>query len=282
MWRRRLRLKASRAEQNMYLEHWNLNLLPFENVPNPAFFYPSTTHEEALERMKYAVLFGKGAAMISGGVGCGKTILSRAVLKILEKERYQVAAMTNPLLAPVAFLHSVMCSFQESYNSTPSKTTLWNELEDRLRKNMERGKGSVLIIDEAQAINDKRTLEELRMLLNLQTDDKFLLTLVLLGQLELEQLVDEVEPLKQRIAVKYRLDPLSFSDVSAYIAHRLRVAGCNQSPFADEAMESIYSYTEGVPRDINNLCDRSLLAAYLEDADAVSRDIVEKAWQDLN
>jgi general secretion pathway protein A len=278
----RLRQKAYQAEENMYLEHWNLNLLPFENVPNPAFFYPSPTHEEALERLKYAVFYGKGAAMISGGVGCGKTILSRALIKNLERERYHVAAMTNPLLAPVAFLHSVMCSFKESYNHAPPKTMLWNELEDRLKRNMENGNGSVLIIDEAQSISDKRTLEELRMLLNLQTDDKFMLTLILLGQLELEQLVEGVEPLKQRIAIKYRLNPLSPPDVSAYIGHRLRIAGRNQSPFSDEAMETIYACTKGVPRDINNLCDRSLLAAYLGDTKTVDKDLVDQAWQDLH
>lgn len=265
----------------MYLEHWNLNHLPFENVPNPAFYYPSPTHEEALERLKYAVYCGKGAAMITGGVGCGKTILSRALIKRLEKERYHVAAMTNPLLAPVAFLHSVMCSFEESHNYAPPKAKLWNELEGRLKRNMERGKGSVLIIDEAQAITDRRTLEELRMLLNLQTDDKFMLTLILLGQLELEHLVEGVEPLKQRIAIKYRLNHLSMQDVASYVGHRLRIAGSNQSPFSDEALEAIYACTQGNPRDINNLCDRSLLSGYLENIERVDKAVVDEAWQDL-
>jgi general secretion pathway protein A len=266
----------------MYLEHWNLNHLPFENVPNPAFFYPSPTHEEALERLKYAVHYGKGAAMITGGVGCGKTILSRALINNLEKERFHVAAMTNPLLAPVAFLHSVMCSFKESYGDAPPKAKLWNELEDRLKRNMERGKGSVLIIDEAQAISDRRTLEELRMLLNLQTDDKFMLTLILLGQLELEHLVEGAEPLQQRIAIKYRLNPLSLTDVGAYVGHRLRIAGSNQSPFSDEALETIHACTRGVPRDINNLCDRSLLAGYLENIERVDKAVIDEAWQDLH
>jgi general secretion pathway protein A len=265
----------------MYLEHWNLKLLPFENVPNPAFFYPSPTHEEALERLKYAIHCGKGAAMITGGVGCGKTILSRALIKILEKERYHVAAMTNPLLAPVAFLHSVMCSFKESFGNATPKAKLWNELEDRLRRNMERGKGSVLIIDEAQAITDRRTLDELRMLLNLQTDEKFMLTLILLGQLELNHLVEGMEPLKQRIAIKYRLNPLSLTDVDGYIGHRLRLAGRNQSTFSAEALETIHACTQGIPREINNLCDRSLLAGYLANIERVDKAFVDKAWQDL-
>lgn len=266
----------------MYLRHWNLNLLPFENVPNPAFFYPSPTHKEALERMRYAVSFGKGAAMITGPVGSGKTILSRVLIRILEKEQYQVAAMTNPLLAPVSFLHSVICSFKDSYNGTLPKTKLWNELEGRLRKNMDQGKGSVLIIDEAQAINDQRTLEELRMLLNLQTDENFLLTLILLGQLELEQVTNRAEPLKQRIAIRYRLNQLSKPEVNAYIEHRFRIAGCTQMVFSEDALEAIHHYTEGIPRDINNLCDRSLLAGYLEEAKVVNKDIVDKAWEDLH
>ena len=220
--------------------------------------------------------------MITGGVGCGKTILSRALIKRLEKERYNVAAMTNPLLAPVAFLHLVMCSFKESHDHAPPKAKLWNELEDRLKRNMERGKGSVLIIDEAQAISDKRTLEELRMLLNLQTDDKFMLTLLLLGQTELENLVEGVEPLKQRIAIKYRLNPLSMQDVDSYVTHRLRIAGSNKSPFSDEALEAIYTCTQGVPRDINNLCDRSLLAGYLENIKKVDKAVVDEAWEDLH
>lgn len=265
----------------MYLEHWDLKILPFENLSNPSFFYPSAMHKEALERLNYTVSQGKGAAMIIGGVGCGKTMLTHAMMHQLTKDHYRVAAMTNPALKPIDFLHMVMRLFQVPNGYGRSKAEMWHSLEKRLRKNTDRTKGTVLVIDEAQVIKNERTLEELRMLLNLQSHDKFLVNVILLGQLELEKQIAQVTPLDQRISIRYRLLPLSFCDVLYYIKHRLDVAGCCKVPFTREALETVYRYTKGIPREINNLCDRSMLATYLADKTTVTQAIVERAWKDL-
>ena len=265
----------------MYLDHWNLNVLPFENVPNPAFFYPSAMHKEALERLMYAVFQGKGAAMVVGGVGFGKTMLSRALIRRLTKDRYRIVTMTNPALDPVEFLEMATRLFQVPNDYGSSKAAIWEALEDQLRKNIHERKGSVLVIDEAQVIDNARTLEELRMLLNLQSEKKFLVNVILLGQLELEKQIEEVAPLNQRISIRYRLLPLPYKESLYYIKHRLNVAGCTTMPFTGEALEAVYRYTKGIPREINNLCDRSMLATYLAEKTVATHEIVEEAWKDL-
>jgi general secretion pathway protein A len=265
----------------MYLAHWNLNLLPFENVPNSGFFYPSPVHEEALERMTYTVFQGKGAAMITGGVGFGKTMLSRVLIKRLTGERYHVVPMTNPALGPLDFIQMVMGLFQVPCDETFTKANMWQTLEAQLRKNLDHGRGSVLLIDEAQVISEPKTLEELRMLLNLQSEEKFLVNVILLGQLELEALIGQTEPLLQRIAIRYQLRTFTITETIYYIKHRLNVAGCNRVPFREDALKAIFNYTSGIPREINNLCDRSLLAAFIENKKNITQDIVEDAWKDL-
>jgi len=266
----------------MYLEHWEMNILPFENTPNPSFFYPSSMHKEALERMNYTVSQGKGAAMIVGGIGCGKTIISHALIHRLRKERYRVVAMTNPAFEPTEFLEMVMRLFRVPNGYDRSKAEMLHCLENHLKKNIVEARGSVLIVDEAQVIYNDRTLEELRMLLNLQANNKFLVILILLGQLELSAQVAKVAQLDQRISVRYRLTPLPYKDSLYYIKHRLTVAGCKQMPFTAEALEAIFKLTKGIPREINNLCDRSLLATYLADRTVVSHETVEEAWKDLH
>ena len=265
----------------MYLEHWEMNILPFENTPNPSFFYPSSMHKEALERLNYTVAQGKGAAMILGGIGCGKTIISHALIHRLRKERYRVVAMTNPAFEPTEFLEMVMRLFRVPNGYDRSKAEMLHCLENHLKKNIVEARGSVLIVDEAQVIHNDRTLEELRMLLNLQSKNKFLVILILLGQLELSAKVAKVAQLDQRISVRYKLTPLPYKDCLYYIKHRLTVAGCKKMPFTAEALEAIFKLTKGIPREINNLCDRSLLATYLADRNIVSHEIVEEAWKDL-
>lgn len=265
----------------MYQYHWELKLLPFENVPNPALFYASPIHEEALTRLSYTVSQGKGAAMIVGGAGCGKTTLSRVLLKRLAHMHFRVATMTNPALDPFDFLQMIMTVFEVNGNHYDSKCRTWHALESYFRKNIEQGRGSVLIIDEAQVIDNGKTLEELRMLLNLQSNDTFLLNVILLGQPELEARISQSEALLQRVAIRYRLGHFSPSETCRYIRHRLKAAGFKRLPFTSEAITAILNYCSGNPRIINKLCDRSLLGAYLADQKIVTRTTVREAWEDL-
>jgi general secretion pathway protein A len=255
----------------MYLEHWNMRFPPFQNVANPLFFYPSPIHQEALERMVYAIVQRKGAAMITGEIGCGKTMLGQALLKSLSEENLQVVAMTNPALSPADFLESLLGLFNLSNAHAPSKARAWQCLEGHLRRNL----------DEAQAIDEEATLEEIRMLLNLQSDARFLLSVVLLGLSKLEELVSRNKALSQRIPIRYRLRPFSLAETFGYVKRRLEVAGCKSVPFTRDSFKVMYNFSKGVPREINNLCDRSLLAAYLADRKRVATEHVEEAWKDL-
>jgi general secretion pathway protein A len=232
--------------------------------------------------MVYAIVQGKGAAMITGEVGCGKTMVSRVLLRRLNKENLQVVVMTNPALSPTDFLESLVRLFNLGNDHSPSKARAWQYLDSHFRGNLNQGKGSVLVVDEAQAINEEGTLEEVRMLLNLQSDARFLLSIVLLGHSKLEELVAKNKSLSQRVPIRYRLRPFSLAETAAYVKRRLEVAGCKSVPFTREAFKVMHSYSKGVPRDINNLCDRSLLAAYLADKNLVATPHVEEAWRDLH
>jgi len=265
----------------MYLEYWQMKALPFENVPNPAFFYASSIHEEGLSRLVYAVRQGKGAAMVVGDIGCGKTMLAQALPSQLPPQQYRIVQMRNPALDPLDFLQMVLILFQVPVEDSLSKAKMLHALESNLRMEQDKGRHSVLVVDEAQTIKNPDTLDELRMLLNLQTPSHFLVNLVLLGQKELEGLVSLCPPLLQRLSIRFRLGPLSAMDTANYIQHRIMVAGAKTVPFTPEAIKKIYEYTHGIPRDINNLSDRTLLAAYIRKQQLADGSIVEEAWHDL-
>jgi type II secretory pathway predicted ATPase ExeA len=176
----------------------------------------------------------------------------------------------------------VMTVFKVNGNHAISKFRIWQALDRQLRTNLRRGRGSVLVIDEAQVIDNDKTLEELRMLLNLQSNDKFLLNLILLGQPELEERIKGSEALLQRVAIRFRLRPFSPSESFNYIKHRLKAAGFTKIPFTSEAVTAIIHYSAGIPRVINKICDRSLLGTYLANEQTVTRALVREAWKDLN
>ncbi|MCG6536270.1 MAG: AAA family ATPase [Syntrophales bacterium LBB04] len=216
-------------------------------------------------------------------IGCGKTMLAKALCSQLPPNQYQIVTMSNPALEPLDFLRMVLMLFnvQCGNGDDVSKAKMLYTLEFHLRKDLDAGKQSVLIVDEAQTIREAHTLDELRMLLNLQSSTHFLINLILLGQNELEPLVASCPPLLQRMAVRYRLDHLSATDTAKYIQHRVIIAGATVIPFTFEAIEKIHHYTNGIPREINNLCDRALLAASLKEEPMVDTPNVEEAWHDI-
>ena len=260
----------------MYQEHWGLKELPFENVPDPRFFYPSPAHQEALMRLFYAVNNRKGAAMLTGEVGCGKTILSRMFVQDLAGDRYEIGLVANPSLPPLDFLREVLYQLGAESKAT-SKLDLLHSLNDLVVQNLNAGKETVIIIDEAQAIDDSDTLEELRLLLNFQLNDRFLLTLILIGQPELREKVSLIHQLEQRIAIKYHLGPLTGDETARYILFRLERAGLQREIIDPEALSVICRVTHGIPREINNLCDLSLLLGYRSQAERIGDKIVQDA-----
>lgn len=265
----------------MYEEYWGLKEKPFQNTPDPKFLYHSSQHEEALLRMIYAVRERVGAATLTGIFGCGKTLLGQALINELsDTDRYKTAFITNPQLDYVELLRAIVRNLKSI--ELPTKKTelsadyLLEILNNILLNNMRDGKDTVIIIDEAHVIKDEKIFEELRLLLNFQLQDRFLLTLILFGQPELAQRIDDNKQLEQRITIKCHLDSLGLGDASNYIAHRLKVAGAQASIFSEDAIKLIYENSGGIPRRINRLCDLCLLSGFAKKAKIIDTKIVQE------
>lgn len=265
----------------MYEEYWGLNVLPFENVPDPRFLYRSSQHEEALMRLIYATKSQKGAAMLTGEIGCGKTTLSRAFIQEISGDDYEIGLIANPCLNPLDFLKEILYQLG-SDKSSDSKTDLLHILNDEMMKNLNNNKKTVVIVDEAQAIESDTTLEELRLLLNFQLNESFLVTLILIGQPELRGRVAKIKQLDSRIAIRYHLKTLDLSDTIKYIIYRLKVAGLKKNVITKEAIETIHANSGGVPREINNLCDMCFLVGYNLKSKLVDSKIVKKVIDDAD
>ncbi|GAB4250221.1 ExeA family protein [Deferrisoma sp.] len=264
----------------MYETYWNLHAPPFENVPDPRFFYASEVHRECLARVQYAVSRRKGAVLVVGDVGCGKTLLCRRYLATLSPGAYDVALLVHPSLDPVGFLREVLRQWGEAPRGD-SKDELLGQVRARLLQNHRRGVESLLVVDEAQAIQGLETLEELRLLLNHQLDDRFLLTVVLLGQPEVLNRIRALPQLHQRIGIRARLGPLTQDETVRYVLTRLKRAGATRCMFRPRALAAVYRLSRGVPRDINTLCDLALLRAYLERAPFVEEAHVAFADEEV-
>lgn len=264
----------------MYLNYWGLHIPPFENVPNTQLYFPSPQHEEALSRLLFAVVQRKGVAMLTGEVGSGKTTVSRTFIHELVERGYEINTIINPALDPVDFLRAILISLSEE-EVGDSKPVLLSRIRNRLQEIHAKGLRTILVIDEAHVIGNSATFEEIRMLLNMQSDDHFLLNMLLLGQPALKEKVQALQPLQERISVRYHLEPLDRLQTTRYILYRLQKAGAKRGIFTKDAVERIFDYSHGNPLRINNICDRSLLAGMLQKANIVGPTIVTKALEDL-
>ncbi|MCE5251661.1 AAA family ATPase [bacterium] len=237
--------------------------------------YYSVKHKEALLNLLYAVNENKGAALLTGDIGCGKTLIARTLISRLNPDEYEVALITNPRLEVDDFVKEILYQFGIESN-TISKLDLLHAFNDFLFNSAREGKNNVLIIDEAQLIINKLILEEIRLLLNFQLDNRFLLTIILIGQPELKRTVKTMPQLDQRIGIRYHIDHLSLDDTGNFINHRLRVAGRSDPVFTDAAVRSIYEYSKGIPRKINNICDLCLVMGVARNLNTVDRDVVQE------
>jgi len=264
----------------MYLEYWGFKKFPFENVPDPEFMYYSQEHEEALVRLIYAAKRRKGAALLTGEVGCGKTVLSKVFIQQLPDDEYDIGLVINPTLEPIDFLKEILYQLGLNHD-TNSKADLLNILNEKMLENVKQDKTTLLIIDEAQLIS-KQTFEEIRLLLNFQLNDRFLLTLVLIGQPELRGIIKGIEQLDQRIAIRYHLNPLNFKDTVKYINFRMEKAGLTKKIFASQSVDEVYNYSRGIPRKINNVCDMSLLIGFSSKKKVINSGVIKKIIEDLS
>lgn len=266
----------------MYLEHWGLTKAPFGNVPSGKIFFRSPQHEEALRRLLYAIEYRKGVAMLTGEVGCGKTTVTKALKNHLNKDLFHLKTISNPALQPTDLIKAILLKLGDhSDDGNGSKTILLDRLQKLLSQIAQRGASTVLAVDEAHVIGNRATLDELRMLLNMQYDDEFMITLILLGQPPLLKNITELQPLKERISIKFNLDPLDSNDILSYVLFRLKSAGASREIFSREDIDLIYEYSGGIPLRINNLCDRCLLIGLMRKAKIIDSKIIEDAIEDL-
>ncbi|MCK6430247.1 MAG: AAA family ATPase, partial [Burkholderiaceae bacterium] len=251
----------------MYARYFGLKQPPFSIAPDPRYLFMSERHREALAHLLYGVRGGGGFVLLTGEVGTGKTTVCRCFLEQIPK-RCNVAYIFNPKLTVEELLRTVCTEFRIPYEhvgpGAPTVKDYVDALNEFLLRTHAVGQNNVLIIDEAQNLSAD-VLEQLRLLTNLETNERKLLQIVLIGQPELRALLarPELRQLAQRVIARYHLGALSDAETTQYVRHRLAVAGLTQAlPFDAAALRRLVHYSRGVPRRINLLADRALLGAY--------------------
>ena len=267
----------------MYLEYYGLKQAPFDLTPNPRFLFHSGKHREALNHLLYGIRERKGFVQLTGEVGAGKTTLCRAMLEQLDGH-YSTALILNPVLSANELMKAIAMEFGLPVGSLDlDRLDLLALMNEFLLKQLESGRDAVLIIDEAQDLTED-LLEQVRLLSNLETDDRKLLQVVLIGQPELRDRLNShrLRQLRQRITVRYHLRSLTRYEVVQYVHHRLELAGAKGMPyFTRPALWRVYFYSRGIPRLVNAVCDKALLAGYVEHSDRITHRMVGRAVREL-
>jgi general secretion pathway protein A len=270
----------------MYERHFGLKQRPFSIAPDPRYLFMSERHREALAHLLYGVQGGGGFVLLTGDVGAGKTTVCRCFLEQLPP-RCNVAYIFNPKLTVEELLKTVCAEFRIPYQhegpGAPTVKDYVDALNEFLLRTHAVRQTSVLIIDEAQNLS-VRVLEQLRLLTNLETNERKLLQIILIGQPELRAMLvrPDMQQLAQRVIARYHLEALTEQETAHYVRHRLAVAGLRQdNPFDQRALRRVFRYSRGVPRRINLLCDRALLGAYASTKLTVDRRIIDEAAQEV-
>ena len=265
----------------MYLEYYNLREAPFNITPDPRFLFFSVKHQEAFNHLLFGIHQRKGFIELTGEVGAGKTTVCRKLLEELGP-RYKTALILNPCLTSYQLLKTVALEFGLKPRGI-DRVAYLQALNEFVLKEVNEGNNVVLVIDEAQDLSDE-LLEQVRLLSNLETDHQKLMQIVLMGQPELRKklMQPELRQLRQRITVRYHLQPLDLAETAGYINHRLALAGANGTPSFDEgAIKLVYKYSGGIPRLINAVCDKTLLYGYVNGTYELKSRAVGQAIREL-
>lgn len=270
----------------MYADHFGLKQAPFSIAPDPRYLFMSERHREALAHLLYGLGGGGGFVLLTGEIGAGKTTVCRCFLEQIPK-RCNVAYIFNPKLTVIELMRSVCDEFHVPYPQrepgTATVTDYLDPLNTFLLSTHAVGQNNVLIIDEAQNLSAD-VLEQLRLMTNLETSERKLLQIVLIGQPELREMVARpgLQQLAQRVIARFHLEALSEAETAQYIRHRLAVAGLTGPiPFSVDTLRRIHRICGGVPRRINLLCDRALLGAYASHKTVVDRRVIDKAAREV-
>ncbi|MFA4992853.1 MAG: AAA family ATPase [Candidatus Omnitrophota bacterium] len=280
----------------MYCQFYGLKERPFNVTSDPAFFFSSKKHKEAISHLVYGVSQRKGIIVLTGEIGTGKTTTCRFFLNQVGK-KVKTAFILNPAFSETQLLESIIKDFGISPKNKVKLDMVW-ELNNFLLRQSNAGNNLVLIVDEAQNLKPS-LLEQIRLLSNLETEKDKLLQVILVGQPELNNRINlyDLRQLRQRIMVRYHIGPLDADEIKPYINHRLQVAGAKSRPeghgsasdsrsqeikFSDEAIDSISRFSAGTPRLINMLCDRALLAGFVAETSHIDFDIIKRCIEELD
>ncbi|MDB2386092.1 AAA family ATPase [Shewanella sp.] len=265
----------------MYKAFFGLKDNPFSIAPNPHYLFLSDRHREALAHLTYGLGETGGFVLLTGEVGTGKTTVSRCLLNQLP-DNTDTAFILNPALTELELLATLCDELSITYGESPSLKQLTDQISRFLLDNHSKGRNTVLIIDEAQHLKAE-VLEQLRLLTNLETDTKKLLQVILIGQPELQQLLkrQELRQLAQRITARYHLLPLTVEEVALYVQHRLQVAGRHEPLFHRRAIRALHKHSGGIPRLINLMCERALMASYAQSKVPIDNKMIHMASQEV-
>ncbi len=266
----------------MYTEFYGLKEFPFNITPDPHFLFLSPVHQEAIQHLRYGIAEKKGFIVLTGEVGCGKTTICRFLLEEIDDKPIETALILNPRVSETQLLQAILRELGVD-KVKRSKQECLEQLNKLLLKLVDEGKDIVLIIDESQNMTFQ-ALENLRLLSNLETNTQKLLQIILIGQPELKEKLQHksLRQLRQRILVNYDLRPLTREEMEQYIRYRLIIAGANGRPeFTRAAMKKIFKHSRGTPRLVNNLCDKSMLSAFIKTRDLITWWDVRRAAKEM-
>jgi general secretion pathway protein A len=267
----------------MYERFFGLRERPFDLTPNPRFLVMTDGHREALSNLEYAIAARKGITLLLGDAGCGKTTIIRTAIE-RQPSRVHCVHVTNPALTRDEFVETLATQFQLSDAARNSKATLLRELAALLTRRRDADETTVLVIDEAQSLSNE-LLEEIRLLANIETADDKLISLILAGQPELSEQLNQaaLRQFKQRVALRCELRPLTAPETLAYLAGRVRAAGGVASRiFTREAATLLHQYSGGIPRLVNVLADNTLLTAFGKQSTQITSQLVSDVAKDFN
>ncbi len=265
------------------LDFFGLREHPFAITIDNRFFYNAQQHADALVRLKHAVENMKGLAVVVGDIGTGKTTVATRLLEELESKEYEAALLIVIHTSVTSeWMLRKIAHQMEIPSPAEGKTELLTQLARRLQELSEQGKKAVVLIDEAQMLRSQELMEDFRGLLNIEMDSRKVVTFVLFGLPELDEVLTLDPPLQQRVALRCRLTQLDEPATKAYINYRLQIAGCEKAVFQPETYGLICRSCKGTPRLINTLCDNALLEAYLRKQDKIDPELIREIARDLN